>query len=806
MIANYLKVFIRLFFRQTAFTLINILGLAVGLACCLIIALFVRHEFSFDRFFANADMLYRVGTVAVAPNGTHSLNAVTFFPVAPLLEANFPAITEIARVLSKPTLISIGDADFYENEFKLVDPAFFRVFDFKWLEGDPASALTGATDVVLTRSFAEKYFGTESPLDQSLLLSEGVALRVTGVVEDLPGNTHLSGSTFAAMALRDVLEPVETRTREWLAVAYYTYVVLRPGVDIEQLQRELDAFGKANIPSPPFLSFTLTLDAVTGIHLNPVQGDIKPPGSKLNIAVFSAIGLGILLVACANFVNLSTARSAQRFGEVGLRLTLGARRVQLIGQFLGESVLFVLVAIVLALTIIELVLPGIQAFLELDLAVDSLIDPASLAILLGLGLFLGLAAGWYPALLMSRFRPALALKRQQSSLIRGIALKNLLVVLQFAIAIGMIVASIVIWSQLRFASALELGYVSNQVMVVTTNELGSLDRIRLLKERLLQSGDIAAAAISQSTPDRYGMVFYGNTESDETQRFLANFSVDSDYLSLYQIPLLAGRLLREDMPSDFFRTIGEGEEGLPQYEGSFVLNESGARQFGWLPEEAIGKRIADSTGSSYTVVGVVGDTIESAHVPARPALYALSLGEVPGRLLSLRLGDNPANALAFIDRTWKEINPDEPIIRSFLDDTIDARYRGDNRLMLLAFVFSAIAIFISCMGLFGLANFNAERRTREIGVRKVMGGSVWSIVKLLTNDFSRLVLLANVIAWPVAYFSMERWLQNFAYRIDLTPLVFIGSGLIALCIAWVTVGGTAAKAASQKPVLALRYE
>jgi putative ABC transport system permease protein len=805
MISSYLKVFIRLFFKQTTFTIINVLGLAVGLACCLSIGLYVWHELSFDRFFANADRLYRVSDVVIEPTGVRIESAATFFPVAPMLEDNFsPQIAAIARMRPKRSLLTVGDAAFYENEFKLVDPAFFRVFDLTWLEGDAASALAGPTDVVLTSSFARKYFGNANPLGQTLLMSEGVALRVTGVIADLPPNTHLTGTVFASMALRDTLEPVANRTREWFDEAYYTYVTLRPDTDIDALRRELEVFGSANIPVAGTTKFTLKLDAVPDIHLNPSRGEwqAKPAGNKLILAVFIAVGAAILLVACANFVNLSTARSAQRFGEVGLRLTLGARRTQLLGQFLGESVLFVLLAIVLALALVELLLPGIQASLGLDFAVDDLVAPRSLAVLAGFGLLLGIAAGWYPALLMSRFRPALALRGARGSQVRGLALKNLLVVLQFAIAIGMMVASTVIWSQMRFAGDLELGYASDQVVVVTTNPLGSLDRISRLKARLLQSGDVTAAAISESTPERLGRATFVKTEGEETVHRLGYFLVDFDFFALYQIPLRAGRLLQEDLPTDLIRAPG-GETA--QVNGSFVLNERAAREFGWSAEEALGKLMLQSE-RWYRVVGVVGDTIEAADVPVNPAIYAVPEDFSTGRLLSLRLGEDAASALDFIDRTWSDINPEEPIVRSFLSDNIDARYRNETRLMQLSFVFSAIAIFISCMGLFGLANFNAERRTREIGVRKVMGGSVWSIVLLLTNDFSKLVLLSNLIAWPVAYFAMERWLENFAHRIDLAPVVFIGSGLIALCIAWVTVGGTAAKAATQKPVLALRYE
>jgi putative ABC transport system permease protein len=808
MIFHYLKIFTRLFLQKKVFTLINILGLAVALACCLVIAVFVRNEFSFDKFFANSANLYRVSLVRTLATGEVVKQATTYLPVATALADNFPAVTGTARLSPRGTVLLSGGDAIFEEEFKLVDPAFFQLFDFHWLEGDSSSALAGATDVIVSSSFANKYFGANSALGQSVLTADGLTLRVTGVIEDLPSNTHLSGTVFASNAIREALGRGIEPGQEWRQTAAYTYVALRSDTDVAQFRQQLDSFARANIPQTANAPITLTLDAITDIHLNFSLGDWspagKPAGNKVTIAVFSAVGLGLLLVACANFVNLSTALSMQRFREVGLRLTMGARRSQLLVQFLGESVLLVLVAMLLALVFAELSLPWVQLLLERDLAFNDLSAALPLPMVVGAGVLLGVLAGWYPALLMSGYAPVAALKDPSRLHVRGIALKNVLVVLQFSIAVSILVAAAVIYLQMRFVSKLDAGYVSDNLMVIALDsDLGSYSRRQLLKERLLQGTAITAATFTEATPDRIRGTADVNAEGSDAQHKLAWYLVDFDFFAVYDIALLQGRLPNADITSARVRTTPQAAEPVGS---NVLLSESGARAFGWSAAEALGKRLARD-GAWFQVIGVVEDTIETAYDPAKPTIYAIPDDMSSLRFLAVKFASNDVAAtVAFIERTWKELNPGEPLTSIFQSELVEARYHDDNKRQRFAFLFAAIAIAICCMGLFGLANFSAQRRIKEIGVRKVMGASVWSIVLLLTNDFSKLVLLSNLIAWPIAYYAMNRWLENFAYRIDLTPLIFIGSGLIALCIAWVTVGGTAAKAASQKPVLALRYE
>jgi putative ABC transport system permease protein len=405
---------------------------------------------------------------------------------------------------------------------------------------------------------------------------------------------------------------------------------------------------------------------------------------------------------------------------------------------------------------------------------------------------------------MASYRPVEALKNISHTQLRGLALKNVLIVLQFAIAIGMVIAAATIYLQTRHVGKLDLGYATDGIVHITTDDrAGSYGRRELLKERMLQEAGVSAASLSSSTPAQGGYAAFVSAEGSDTQHRLLYSPADSDFFALYEIALLEGRLPSASRPGDLVKPAEEGTEGV---HGSVVLNLAAARQLGWLAGDAVGKLILRE-GAWYEVVGIVEDTIVSAFQPAPAFMYAVPEDSGELYILSVKLDARDlAAGMASVARTWNDINPDEPLTSITVNDLVALDYVRTRNIEKLVFLFAGMAVFISCMGLFGLANFSAQRRIKEIGVRKVMGGSVWQIVLLLTGDFSRLVLLSNLLAWPAAYFAMSRWLESFVYRIDLTPLVFIGSGLIALCIAWVTVGGTAAKAASAKPVLALRYE
>jgi putative ABC transport system permease protein len=809
MFKNYFKTTLRSLLSSKLYSCINILGLAIGLASTILIGLFVFDELSYDKQYADVERIYRVSRdfpeqglqlAAAAPQ------------IAGLLQEDFPGIEQVARLFGGQLTLRFEDNVYSERNIRFADNDFFRIFNFEWLAGDPGTALVRPNTIVLTKTMAQKYFGNQAALGQTILLENTLPLEVTGVIEDLPHNTHLDLSVIVAL---DTLLPLvgEQYFNNWGHNGFYTYIKLKPGVDIESISSQFPAFLNRHISENASDSTGLTAMAVTDLHLHSKrQNEMLPPGSINTVYVFSATALFILLIACFNFMNLSTARSSRRGKEVGIRKTLGASRGQVAWQFIGESVLLALLASALALVMVEIALPVFNSLLGRDLALNLFSDMRLPLVLIVLGATVGLLAGSYPAVFLSAFQPSRVLR---SALASGSALlRNTLVVIQFSIAIILVVATLVVVMQMRYARDIELGFTQEQVVVLTGSPTAGFGtQWESFRQELLSNADILAVTSSGQTPleantNSVGARAEGQPEGEG--RSLPNMKVDYDFFKTYDIPLLAGRGFSADYPNDRILRSKAQPSG-----GGVVLNRLAAEQFGWTPEEAINKRLNLFFGGPAiltTIVGVADNSyFESVRSPLKPMVFILPeyLEQNTATLsfASLRLsGRNLPETVAFIDDKWREFMPDYPLVRNFLDERFDAMFQAETWQGQLFYTFAMLAIFIACMGLYGLASFNAERRRKEIGVRKVMGGSVMGIVMLLTNEFSKLVLLSNLIAWPIAWFAMERWLQNFAYRIDLTPMIFIGSGLIALCIAWVTVGGTAAKAASAKPVLALRYE
>lgn len=824
MFRNYWVTATRNLLKQPLYSAINILGLAAGLACCILIALFVHYELSFDRHWTNADRLYRVDRDYFATGGQEEshLDAMPA-PAAPLIEQEFPEVERAARLMCCGINGQLSNGDsFTEEAYADADNALFDVFDFEWVSGDPATALIEPLDLVLTESAARKYFGAADPMGQTLLLqwgppSERLPRVVKGVIKDLPENSHLSFEMLGSMLSWLAIEETAMPFRDWDFNAFHTYVLLRDGADIASVQDRSGEFFDRHFEegSSAYTGFTAT--AVPDLYLAPERSNIynnqlRESGSLTNIYTFSAIGLFILLLACINFINLSTACSVRRGKEIGVRKAMGASGGGIGLQFFAESTILVVLAVLLSLALVELALPYFNAFMFRNLSIDYVDNTGFLAVLTLLVLATSVIAASYPAFYLARFQAIRVLRGDMTRGAGGAIFRKTLVTLQFSIAIVLIVATAVVYTQMRFARNVELGYETSRIVLSGGNV--HPQRWPALKTEWLAHPEIQNATISLPMPffQRLGP---GPAQVQSQEGVAMNMGfmvVDYDFFDTYNIGLTAGRTFSADA----------SDRPVVQEDGrritSFIINERAARQFGWTPEEAFGKwlnlAIPDESlewgwagDAEGQVVGVVKDVYwQSVHSPLEPLVYRM-FAEGQSGVASIRIsGANVEDTLTWIDQKWKELGPSYPIRRSFLEQDFAALYETEQRQAEMLAFFSVLALVISCLGLFGLAAFMAERRTREIGVRKVMGGSAWSIVLLLTNDFSKLVLLSNLIAWPVAYFAMDRWLQNFAYRIDLTPMVFIGSGLIALCVAWVTVGGTAAKAASQKPVLALRYE
>lgn len=819
MIRNYLKIAIRSLWTEKLFSVINLVGLSVGLAAFLLIMIFVRNELGYESFFAGADRIYSIAMDIHPDDGSPDIAMATNAPqVAPLLKAEFSQVEEAARLFSWNASVQEGDgAQSYANT-ALVDNDLFRIFDFVWLQGDPAQALVAPDSIVLTASAARRYFGDSNPVGKSLILESNFTMRVTGVIEDLPENTHLSFDMLGPISLvpsvtyRNALD-------NWSNQTYHTYVLLAAGSDPADLQSRFPDFIDRHIGEGASRFYAYSALPIKDIHLHSNRrSELSPPGNATTVNAFIVIALLVLLVACMNFMNLSTVKGARRAREIGVRKVIGAHKSQVILQFLGEALMLTLVAVLIALALVELALPAFGALLQRQLHFSLFDSVLTVPLLVLLILGVSLVSSGYSSLYLSSFKPARVLK---GDIVHGkgaSVFRNALVVLQFAVAVALLIATATMSIQLDYLRAFDPGYDRDQVVVLNNTGREGLGRQwDLLKRELQRYAGISAVTAANTMPtEQVGPSYYIEYQGGSERRSTPMMLVGYDYFATFGIELISGRVFSGHFSQDRRAPFSPDTS---QTSGTYILNELAASQLGWTPEQAIGKwvQVSCCNMGRGVVVGVVKNVnYGSLRFGASPVLYAIPPEPAATLTNETRLGLRQAairinsgdirNTLAQIDAAWKKFRPDQPISRAFLDESFARLYQEEERQGKMMTAFSLLAVFITCMGLFGLATYNAQRRTKEIGVRKVMGSSVWSIVLLLTNDFSKLVLVSNIIAWPVAYFAMNRWLENFAYRIDLAPMIFIGSGLIALCIAWVTVGGTAARAASQKPVLALRYE
>lgn len=806
---------------------INVLGLATGLACCLMIVLFVRYEFSYDGFFAEANNIYRLSpdypATANAPERRLIGNAGLLAPL--IRDSGHDAIRDVARIA--PLQISVvGDELVAQERVYFADAAFFRMFDLEWIHGSADTAFERPNSIVITQSQAQRFFGNRSPFGKTLRLDDRNEVTVWGVIADIPENSHFANGMFLPIEFLSRQTPFSADN--WNFTNFHTYLLLEPDAEIARVVDDVsrlvaNALEGSNTPVPRFTPY-----ALTDIHMQEDRtGALKTPGNPLVVAAYAAIAAALLAIACINYVNLATARTSWRAREIGIRKTAGAARHELFGQFLGESFVLVGIALVFALALTELLLPVFGSIVGRHLDFAELARPELLLLTTGIATLTALAAGSYPALWLSGFKPAHVL-RSNDGVPAGAALRNALVVLQFTLAIALVAATLVIYLQMNFVRDMDPGFTRNAVVVLRgTKEKGLGRQWSLLKRELLNHPNVVAITEGTLFPGATGQRKVRVENGAGTGVDMANVMGGYEFLQAYAISLVAGRYFDEQQASDTLTL--PGLTTASELRGSYVLSESAVRALGMGPEEALGRRLEMDFSRDFSmavpgpVIGVVEDIHPySLHEPPRPMVFFVPESSpgafattqpapMPGQLAifdqaSVVLGNgDTAATLAWIRERWRMFTPDVPLMHEFLDARYAALYRQEEQQARLFTFFAVLTTVVACLGLFGLSSFIVEKRFREIGIRKVMGSSVWQIVRLLTCDFSKLVLLANLIAWPVTYVAMERWLQTFAYRIDLTPMIFIGSGLITLCVAWVTVGGTAAKAAAQKPVLALRY-
>ena len=801
MFKNYLQIALRSLQKQPGYAFINVFGLAIGMAAFFTISLFLSEELSYDRHFEDADDVYRwsvEGSFRTGPVNT----AMSSSGWGPGLMESVPEIESVARM--KPPqqmwLVARDDVKFLEKGFVFIDSTAFDVFGFDLITGTE-QALRAPFSVVLTESMAGKYFGTQDPMGRVLRLDNQYDFTVTGVIEDPAGPSHFKADFLASFTtLRTPIYGVDMTTGDF-NFALYTYLKLRPGSDPESVREKADTYLDQTIGEQlgaMGAEVGTLLQPLTSIHLEShLDNEILANGSMTTIWALSAIALFILVIACINYMNLATARSAQRSREVGIRKTMGAERGQLIRQFLGESLVLSLVSMVLAVGLVFLFLPTFNTAAGTDLTLLSGGLFSAILTFVGIAVLCGVAAGSYPALFLSRFQPALVLKGAHGSAASGGALRRALVVFQFAISIILIVATVVVFRQLNFTRDMDLGFDREQVIVVQLTDPNIRNEYKQFRDRVRELPSVTSVSASSSAPG----FFVGNQPvvpddgSPEDQFFLQAFTSDFDFVETLGVEMVAGRSPSMERPADSI--------------GAFIINEAAVAEFGWgSAEEALSHSIAFGGGPfGGEIIGVFQDFhAESLHEPIEPAVITILNEQTYFYALIRSRAGQTRDAIEDVGRIWSDLYPAYIYQYSFLEDDVDALYAADQQLGRLFGGFSFLTILIACLGLFGLASFTAERRTKEIGVRKVMGAETKEIVMLLAKDFTKFVGVAFIVASPLAWIGMNRWLDSFQYRVDfgIGSLLIVGLGV--LVIALLTVGYQTIKASLANPVDALKYE
>ena len=821
MLTNYLKIAWRNLAKHKAFSFINIVGLAAGLSCSMLISLYLYDELSYDTQHKDVAQLYQIGTVFVRPEGEQK-TAATPYAVADALQQEYPEIAATTRLVGlfaeDKTLLRYDAPDnkrrvFYETDGYLADPTFFSFFTYNFLEGRGKSALAAPNAIVLSEEIARKLFGNQPALNKVVHVESNTNgnndYTVTGVFRPGSVPSHINARFYLSFAGGALSQYVKSQTGMAGNNMFFTYLKLKPGTDARKLEAKFPGFvskymrkdlAAAGFDKRQFLT------AVPDIHLyTDLTHNVTPNGSLTYLYILLSIAVFTLLIACINFMNLSTARSSSRSGEVGIRKALGAGRGSLVRQFLGESFLFSFFAFLLAIAITWLLIP---VFEEVS-GKTVIFSPVQMLMVLsgffGLSLLTGLLAGSYPAFYLASFRPILALKgriasQKRTGLLAAISLRRGLVVFQFTLSAMLIIASLVIGQQMTFLRSANLGFAKDEQLVIPLRSTTAKASYTTLKNVLASTTQITSVGASAYYPGIFNPEdanFFGEGQHAQDGKRTRTNRVDFNYLHTLAIQPVAGRLFSESFPADT--------------SGRLIVNEQAVKELGYKSAQAaIGQKAyteRSGTREGFTIVGVVKDFhFEDLHLPITPYAFTLNPGGTYNYMVAhVQAGDMQA-VLRAVEAVWQKTNPGEPFAYSFLDDEFQKNYVAESRLATVVGYFTFIAILISCLGLFGLASFNVEQRTKEIGIRKVLGATVGNVVLLLSGDFLKLVLIALVLASPLAWYVMQRWLENFAYQTNIGWSIFLLTALVALLITLATVSYQSIKAALMNPVKSLRSE
>ena len=783
MLKNYFRIAVRSFMKNKVFSAINIAGLAVGMTCFILISLFVGYEVSYDRYHQHADRIYRIIVDTHEFYKGKDQVSVTTSWLAGALKEEFPEIANAATIRKEGITIRHNEQLLSDVIF-FADPEFFEIFTFPLIQGDQATAMQEPYSLLLTPESAKKYFGEQEPLGQTLSINDRL-YHVTGILDDVPKNSHFHFDLVSPFATWVDIRGEDRvyRNNSW---SYYTYVQLTEAADPVPLEPKLTTLLRRHRDNS---TQTLRLQALKDIHFyGRTNFDLESNRDIRTIYLFSAIALFILLIACFNYINLSTARLSRRAKEVGMRKVIGATRQSLIRQFLAESCLFTLVALFLSIGLVWLLLPSFSALVNSTLSLSLITKRGTLLLYFVIVLFVGLGSGFYPALILSSFRPASILKGEYRRTDRGsLFFRNSLVSLQFIASIALIFCSFVVYKQLLFIKNKDLGIVTDYTMI-----LYSYDDHEVLRREFESHPGILDITSSSESPVnvRSANAYAWEGMPEEENLIVYNLFVDHDFFDYYGIKLIAGSHFSRERTTD---------------RRAYIVNEAAVKYIGW--ERPVGKRFGHDKENLGTIVGVVEDF---HFAPLNLKIEPLAIALIPeGNRFRFSLRLDPSDipgTIKFVETAWKKFNPDRVFRYVFLDETLDRMYRSERRLGTMFFCFMILAILIAGLGLFGIASFTAEQRTKEIGIRKVVGASVFGISFLLVRHLLSLIVISSLVACPIGWFIMQKWLQNFAYKTEIGPFVFMGAAGITLCIALGAVAYQSLKAAMANPVDSLRYE
>ncbi len=804
MLKNYFTIALRNFRKNKIFSIINIVGLSIGLTCFMLIAVFVYSELSYDTYPAEAKNIYRV-LLSATGNGDVAVYPRVDAAVGEGIKNAFPGVIASTRLSSRSDFVKYNDKQFKEDHLAFVDSNFLQMFSIPLIEGNERNALVDPNSIVVSKAFAKKYFGNENALGKTLLIgTQNMPYKVTGVIDKVPYNSHFHFDAFISLSTFHITNPT------WSNVGFFTYILLNKKTDPKKLEAKFPQLvAKYVVPEiqhdmgvslaeaqKSVNTFIFSLQPLTDIHLySHTKYELEPNGDIQYVYIFSALALFILLLACVNFTNLSTARAVKRAREVGIRKVMGSVKKQLVFQFLAESVLFTFFSMLFAYLLIFLLLPYFNQLANKNIGFDFFLSFPSILVMLAISFAAGILAGIYPAFFLSSFNAIKVLKGASFS--QGTQRKPLrssLIVFQFFVSIALIIATIIVYQQLHYMQNKKLGYDKAQVLFLPDARLLGKNQTAF-KQKLLQDNRVVAATIARSVPGSEfmdGTEIYPRNENGNGTEIHANiYHVDYDYLRTLGIHIIKGRNFSKDFSTDSAAGV--------------VINEAAVRELGWTNDNAVGKSIVRSGQQEFKVIGVVAD-FNYASAKQKIAPLMMTLGNNFGGLIIKIKTTDVKGFLADLKKQWDAFNPSGPLEYNFLDETFAALYASEIRTQQIFSAFAILAIIIATLGLFGLSAFVIEQRTKEIGIRKVLGASVQNVLLLVSKEFLLLVGIAFIISVPVTWWAMHTWLQDFAYRINISWWIFLAAGITALLIAMFTISFQAIKAAIANPVKSLRTE